>query len=68
LVAVVVDEAAFGNCEDVTGADGDVAVSVPRLDVEHPAVDTGVAAIAAIKATAIRGRRFIKGPQAAGGG
>jgi hypothetical protein len=68
LVAVVMDEAALGNCEDITGADGDVAVSVPRLDVEHPAVNTGVAAIAAIKATAIRGRRFIKGPQAAGGG
>jgi hypothetical protein len=62
LVAVVVDEAALGNCEDVTGADGDVVVSVVRLDVEHPAVDSGVATIAAVTATAIRRRRFIIGP------
>jgi hypothetical protein len=59
---------ALGNCEDNTGADGDAVVSVPRLDVEHAAVDSGVATIAAVTAMAIRGRRFIIGPYAAGGG
>jgi hypothetical protein len=59
---VAVGAAALGNCEDITGTDGDVVVSVVRLDVEHPAVDSGVATIAAITATAIRRRRFIIGP------
>jgi hypothetical protein len=59
---VAVGEAALGNCEDITGTDGDVLVGVPRLDVEHPAVDSGVATIAAVTARAIRGRRFITGP------
>jgi hypothetical protein len=57
-----VGAAALGNCEDITGTDGDVVVSIVRLDVEHPAVDSGVATIAAITATAIRRRRFIIGP------
>jgi len=57
-----VGAAALGNCEDITGTYGDVVVSVVRLDVEHPAVDSGVATIAAITATAIRRRRFIIGP------
>jgi hypothetical protein len=59
---VDVGAAALHNCEDITGTDGDLVVSVVRLDVEHPAVDSGAATIAAVTATAIRGRRFVIGP------